>query len=190
MIAATAGWVVRLDNLSRITPWLSDALCRLATGGGFGTRKLYENDEEVLFDAMRPVLMNGIEELATRSDLLDRALLLTLPAIPDDRRRTEAELWEAFERKRPGVFGALLEAVSCALRDESSVHLDRWPRMADFARWAVAAEPALGLRLGEFMNAYMGNREAAKDLALEASPVSAALLTLVEDCERWEGTAS
>jgi len=190
MIAATNGWVVVLDNLSRIPPSLSDALCRLATGGGFGTRKLYENDEEVLFDAMRPVMVNGIEELATRSDLLDRALVLTLPAIPDDHRRTEAELWEEFERERAGIFGAMLDAVSCALRNESIVHLEHPPRMADFAHWVVAAEPALGLQPGEFMMAYVGNREAANDMALEASSVSAGLLGFVEDCEWWEGTAS
>jgi hypothetical protein len=64
-----------------------------------------------------------------------------------------------------------LDAVSCALRNESSVHLDCSPRMADFAQWAVAAEPALGLKEGEFMRAYVGNRESANDLALEASPL-------------------
>jgi hypothetical protein len=38
MIAATNGWLVALDNLSNIRSWLSDALCRLSTGGGFATR--------------------------------------------------------------------------------------------------------------------------------------------------------
>jgi hypothetical protein len=190
MIAATNGWVVALDNLSRIPPALSDALCRLATGGGFGTRKLYENDEETLFDAMRPVLVNGIEELATRSDLLDRALVLTLPMIPDDKRRTEKELWSEFERERPGIFGALLDAVSCALRNESDVHLAQLPRMADFAQWAVAAEAALNLNEGDFMRAYTGNRESANDLALEASTASASLMAFIEECGRWEGTAA
>ena len=190
MIMATNGWVVGLDNLSRIPPSLSDSLCRLSTGGGFGTRKLYENDEEVLFDAKRPVMVNGIEELATRSDLLDRALVLNLPAIPDAKRRTEAELWEEFERKRPGIFGALLDAVSYALRNESKVHLDHVPRMADFAQWVMAAESVLGLKDGDFIRAYTANREAANDLALEASPMSAALQAFVEDCGRWEGISS
>ena len=61
MIAATNGWVVALDNLSHLSTWLSDALCRLATGGGFSTRELYTHDEEKLFDAQRPVILNGIE---------------------------------------------------------------------------------------------------------------------------------
>lgn len=50
-IAASNGWVIALDNLSYVPDWLSDALCRLSTGGGFSTRALFTNDDEVLFDA-------------------------------------------------------------------------------------------------------------------------------------------
>jgi putative DNA primase/helicase len=190
MIAAKNGWVIAFDNLSRIPPLLSDAICRLATGGGFGTRKLYENDEEVLFDAMRPVILNGIEELVTRSDLLDRAIVLTLAAIHDDKRQTQGELWATFERLRPGLLGALLDAVSCALLNVSRVCLNRSPRMADFAQWATAAESKLGLQDGEFMRAYSGNREIANDLALEASAASSALLALIDQREYWKGTSA
>lgn len=190
MIAAKNGWIVALDNLSKVSSSLSDALCRLATGGGFGTRKLYENDEEVLFDAKRPVMLNGIEELATRSDLLDRAVVLTLPAIPDNRRRTEASLWAELEKQKSGILGALLTAVSCALKNENSVSLERSPRMADFCRWAVAAEPGLGLNEGHFMRAYAGNRESSNDIALEASVAATAIIKLVDQCERWTGTSS
>ena len=190
MIAATNARLIALDNLSRIPPWLSDSLCRLATGGGFATRELYANDEEVLFDAMRPVLLNGIEELATRGDLLDRAIVLNLPTIPEDGRRSEAEIWRDFEASRPTILGAILDAVSHALRNLDSVHLEKLPRMADFALWATAAEGALGVAPGAFMAAYTGNREAANDLALEASPVAPAIIAFVERERLWTGTAT
>ena len=190
MIAATNARLIALDNLSRIPSWLSDSLCRLATGGGFATRELYANDEEVLFDAMRPVLLNGIEELATRGDLLDRAIVLNLPTIPEDRRRSEAEIWRDFEEARPTILGAILNAVSYALRNLDSVRLEKLPRMADFALWATAAESALGLAPGAFMAAYTGNREAANDLALEASPVASAIIAFVERERLWTGTAT
>src|SRR5215212_3526332 len=93
VIAANNSRVVALDNLSGLPPWLSDALCRLSTGGGFGTRKLFADDEETLFDATRPIILNGITDVATRADLLDRAIVLTLPTIPEEERRPEAELW-------------------------------------------------------------------------------------------------
>jgi Domain of unknown function (DUF3854) len=190
MIAAKNGWLIALDNLSRIHTWLSDALCRLATGGGFATRELYANDEEVLFDAKRPILLNGIEELATRSDLLERAIVLNLPTIPEHKRKTEARFWQEFEIARPSLLGALLNAVSGALRDHDSVRLERLPRMADFAQWATAAENYLGLAQGAFMAAYTGNRAASNDLALEASPVAAGIISFVEDKDHWIGTSS
>jgi hypothetical protein len=189
MIAATNGWIVALDNLSNIRSWLSDALCRLSTGGGFATRENYSDDDEVLFDAMRPVLLNGIEELATRSDLLDRAIIVTLPTIAEESRREEADLWSEFDEARPRLLGSLLTALSTALRNLPHVRLDRLPRMADFARFAVAAEPALGCAPGAFLSAYTRNRTAANELALEASPIATVLIAFVTEVETWRGTA-
>src|SRR6516165_5498737 len=77
-IAANNGHVLAFDNVSLIPPWTSDALCRVATGGGFAVRELYADREEVLFDARRPVILNGIEDVVARPDLADRALFLTL----------------------------------------------------------------------------------------------------------------
>jgi hypothetical protein len=188
MIAASNGWCVAFDNLSRMPMWLSDSLCRLATGGGFATRELYANDEETLFDAQRPVLLTGIEELATRPDLLDRAIILYLPTIPEERRRVESAFWREFEQARPRILGGLLDAVSVALRNESTVSLTRLPRMADFAVWATAAESGLGLPPGAFMAAYEGNRAAANDLALEASPVAPEVLRVMAGREAWTVT--
>jgi hypothetical protein len=189
MIAACNSWVVAYDNISGIPPWLSDSLCSLATGGGFATRELYTDAEEKLFDAARPIIVNGIEDIATRSDFLDRSIILRLPVIPDVRRRDEAELLAAFECVRPRILGALLDATSGALRRRSEVKLPRKPRMADFATWVTAAESALGWKEGTFLAAYTGNRDEAHELALEASPVGPAILTLMEGTDRWEGPA-
>jgi hypothetical protein len=167
MLAAVNGWILAYDNLSRCPAWLSDAFCRLSTGGGFATRELYSDSEETLFHAQRPVILNGIEEIISRGDLLDRALVLYLPAIPDSAREPEAVFWRRFEAERPRLLGALLSAVSTAIRNLPSVKLASLPRLADFAQWAVAAEPAFAPS-GSFMTAYTGNREAANDLTLEA----------------------
>jgi hypothetical protein len=56
-----------------------------------------------------------------------------------------------------------------------SVKLDGLPRMADFARWSVATEQALGGSAGAFMEAYGASQEEAVGQALEASPVAAPL---------------
>jgi hypothetical protein len=186
VLAGNNGWVVALDNLSHLPPWLSDALCRLSTGGGYGTRELYTDGEEFLVDVQRPVLLTGIEEIATRGDLLDRALVQHLTAIPEASCRTEAELWASFELARPRILGALLDAVARALRDQSGVRLPGLPRMADFAQWVTAAESALGWPPLTFMTAYRANRAEANELALEASPLSGLLRDLA--ASGWEGT--
>ena len=189
MIAASNGWVISFDNLSRIPHWLSDALCRLATGGGFSTRELYTDSEEVLFDAQRPSILNGIEELASRGDLLDRALILYLPSIPEQKREPESKFWSDFEAARPTLLGALLDVVSGALARLPNIELPKKPRLADFAVWVTAAEPLLGWSEGAFMDAYVQNQSSANDLALEASPIAAAIQALVRDGE-FEGTAT
>jgi len=191
MIAATNSWLVAFDNLSGIAPSLSDSLCALATGGGFATRELYSDDEEKLFDAMRPVMVNGIDDVATRPDLLDRAITLTLPTIAEPQRRAEADLWAEFKQIHAEVLGALLDAVSTAIRNLPRIELDHLPRMADFAAWVAAAEPALGWEAGQFMEAYGGNRESANSLAIESSPVGPAVVGLMyaRGTRGWSGIA-
>jgi hypothetical protein len=97
----------------------------------------------VLFEAARPILLNGIEEVVSRPDLGDRAIFLTLAPIGEAQRRPESELWREFEIARPQILGGLLDAVVHGLRALGGVHLDRLPRMADFALWAAACETAL-----------------------------------------------
>lgn len=169
VIAANNSWIVGLDNLSVVPDWLSDALCRLSTGGGFGTRTLYENDDETIFTAKRPIILNGIGDIASRSDLLDRALLIKLEAIPKNKRKTEREFWAEFEREKTSIFSALVSAVSIALRQIENITLPELPRMADFALWATAAEQGIGLEENAFIKTYTQNREDAHSIVLEDS---------------------
>ena len=189
MIAASNSWVITYDNLSYIPAWLSDALCRLATGGGFSTRELFSDNEEIIFDAMRPVIINGISELATRSDLLDRSICITLPPVPDGKRKTEKQLYKEFEELQPQILGSLLDAVSAAMKKLPSIDLKSPPRMADFAALSVAAEESLSLYQGSFITAYTANRESAADLAIEVCAVGPAIQEFMAEKDYWEGTA-
>jgi hypothetical protein len=189
-LAITAGnsWIIAFDNLSRMPNWLSDALCRISTGGGFGTRQLHTDQDEILFDAMRPIVTNGITDVVTRADLLDRSLNVTFAAIPESKRQAESKLWSEFDRARPRILGALLDAVAVGLRNYARVNLDRLPRMADFARWITACEPALGWPVGTFMSAYESNRSTANAAAIEANIIGPILISFLEYRQQWEGT--
>jgi hypothetical protein len=189
MIAARNGWCMTFDNLSNMPDWLSDCFCRLSTTGGFSTRMNYSDDAEVLFNATRPILVNGIDVNFQRGDLLDRAIMIALGPISSANRLTEVELWRRFVDMRASILGSLLTAVSCALRRLRQVNLSELPRMADFLTWATAAEPALGLDEGAVLAAYNRNKRTSSELALESSPVVPALEKLLREGS-WEGTST
>ncbi|MBM4289755.1 MAG: hypothetical protein FJ135_16720 [Deltaproteobacteria bacterium] len=190
MISATNSWVLAFDNLSGLPAWLSDVFYRLSTGGGFSTRALWTNGEEAIFDAMRPLILNGISAIATRPDLADRSIIITLPQIAKEARRKEQEFWRAFEAVQPRIIGALLDAVSAGLRHINQVNLESYPRMADFCAWITACEPAMPWPQGSFMKAYESNRQEAVEATLEADVVAVAVREFMEDKETWAGSAS
>jgi hypothetical protein len=178
-VMAINGHVLVFDNLSGITPEISDALCRLSTGGGFSKRGLYTDSEEVLFDGQRPIALTSITDVANRSDLAARLLMILLGTIPDDKRRPETELREAFEKARPRILGALLDIVAHGLMQLPHTRLNRFPRMADYALWIRACEGAIW-DTGMHMAAYEANRQDAADTVLEEAPVAVQLRRYME----------
>jgi hypothetical protein len=191
MVAAQNSWVLAYDNISDVRPWLSDTLCQVATGTGFGSRKLYTNDEEVGFRVSRPVLLNGIaSEMVNRPDLLDRALVLELPNIPDTSRRTREDVWRDLEAVRPHFLGALLDAVVVGLRNLPNVHLEKLPRMADFVKWVESCGPALGWKQGEFAEACQQSRDDLDGQALGLWVVYPALCRLLKKHRVIESTVA
>jgi hypothetical protein len=188
-IAGNNARVVAFDNLSGLRQWTSDALCRLATGGSFATRRLYTDDDEMLLHVVRPIILGGIEDIVIRGDLADRSIFLLLNPIPDHKRRTEEELWRRFQVAHPEILGALLDAVSHGLRRVLDTKLPKLPRMADFAVWATACEGALWPP-GTFTAAYNSNRGEAAETVIEADTVATAIRSMLATRRTWSGTAT
>ena len=182
LIGVTNNWLISLDNLSGMRSWLSDALCRMATGGGFATRELYTDTSEILIDLQRPTIVNGIDDVATRPDFAERSMLLHLHPIQPKDRCTEKKLMEAFQKDCATILGGIMNLLSSAIRNVDSVSLKSQPRMADFAEWAVAAE------IEGFLDAYNQNQNAVTVTGVQASPVGGAVMFLMEDEVEWNGT--
>jgi hypothetical protein len=176
--------------------WLSDALCRISSGAGFGTRELYTDQEEVLFSGARPIILNGIEEIVERPDLAERSLFSTCEPIDSKNRKSEDEVWASFDAAHASILGALLDAVATGLKNFPTMERPPdLPRMADFAHWAIACEPALWGD-GAFLRAYTANILGAIESVLEASPVAVAVRELMTNLAKasppkteWSGTA-
>ena len=188
MVAAVSSWILAFDNLSGADPQLSDALCRLSTGGALSGRTLYTNSEETLIELQRPVILNGIDDLATRPDLAERSIILELPTI--QHRSTDQELDAGFQQDACAILAALLDGLQQALRDEHSIKIGPLPRMADFAKWAAAGVPAMGFSSNEFVEAYRANQAGAIESGLDSSSVGQAVRRFMEKRSIWSGSAS
>jgi hypothetical protein len=171
MVAASNGRVIAFDNVSHLPTWLSDALCRLATGGGFSTRELYSDGDEVIFNAKRPVILTAVTEVATRGDLVSRSLLANLRPIDAEKVMLEEEVDASWQKAQPAVLGALLDATVCALRRKHEVRPKRLPRLADHARWVTAAEPALGWKDDHYLSVFDRARIEGVETVLESSQI-------------------
>jgi hypothetical protein len=187
IVGAKGAHFLGFDNVSRLSDELSDAFCRLSTGGGAGKRQLYTDDDEILFNGTRPVAFNGIEDVATRPDLVERTILLWL-ARPK-RRRREKEIDTAFEGAASGIFGALLDGLVKGLQGIDDINDSDLPRMADFAAWAESCCRAYW-PAGTFLEAYKQNLRQAVEVVLDASPVASAVRALMADRAEWRGGAT
>ncbi len=187
-VAAQGNRVVAFDNLSSLSDWLSDALCRLSTGGGFGTRQLYTDDEEVVFGGTRPILINGIPMMGDAADFRDRALPCAWPLLSTKRR--ERDLEKDFARESPAILGAILDALVMALAHVNDPASGTDFRMADFAAWVIAAGPALPWPPGTFEKVYTAVQQRTVEEAVADNPLAQALLKLTAQQERWEGCAT
>jgi len=184
MVSALNNRVLSYDNISSgVDSSLSDTICILATGGGMAKRALYTNFEEVSMSARRSTILNGIDDLAVHGDLAQRTLTVNLKPL---HYRSEREMDAEFESARPRILGALLDAVSMAVRRLPEVSADEgWerPRMVDFAEWVVAAEPALAIPEGSFLKAYAQSQEHQRIDMMEGNALAIALKQLADHLE-------
>jgi len=191
-IDADCSWLMCYDNLSTLTPWLSDAMCRISTGSAFTKRTQYTNRDREIFKAAQPQVLNGIADVVTRGDIIDRGLLVTLPVITEYREGDA--VWADFETVRPTIMGALYSATAAGLRSltQGEEITAKLPRMAGFAKWSIRVETALGLEPGEFLEAFGGSRQEGAATVLEAEPISYRVYEFARSfsaSDPWEGTS-
>lgn len=186
-IQAAGSWVVVLDNLSSVQPWLSDALCRAVTGDGMVRRTLYTNADVSVLSFRRVVVMTSIDAGAMRGDLAERLLPIELERIDPTRRRTERELADQFHQAHPAILGALFTLTSKVLAAIDDVVVDELPRLADFARVLAALDSVTGWAT---LGAFLGIGTELADDVVDADPVASAVKELVLTSGSWSGTST
>jgi len=160
-------------------------LCLLATGGALERRTKYANSDTSAWTAKRPAILTSITDVVKAPDLIARALKFELPSV-HGKRKSEAQLWKDFFAVRPKILGALYDAVSAALRKLPATTEGNLPRLADWALWCKAAEPATGLTPGSILDTYRDAREAAVKELLTADAAQKVMAFATP--KEWRGT--
>jgi hypothetical protein len=175
-VQAQNNYVLSFDNQRTLHKRHSDWLCRMVTGGGYSTRRLYTNTEEEVFSVCRPIILNGITQIADQPDLIDRSIFISMPLINTEQRKPEKELLNSFNGIKPMIFGQVCNALSATLRNKKYDY-DNLPRMADFAKFVSKAGDELGWEDGSFVDAMNANRREALEEMNEYDP----LLSLIQE---------
>ena len=189
-VMARHAHLLAFENRSSLSNDASDWLAMLATGAEDGRRANYTDSDRVIFAARRPILVNGIVNVITRPDLADRAIVITLQPIPEDKRRPEAEILKQFEQDAPHIMAGLLELISFGLGRRGLVTASALPRMADFAMWGLAIETA-HWPADTFLEAYRATLQSVSDDVMDEDEVAEAVVALLDQhSDFWQGTAS
>ncbi|WP_225629168.1 virulence-associated E family protein [Streptomyces werraensis] len=172
--AVAAGWVTALDNLSHMSPDLSDAMCCIVTGAENVKRALFTDGDVFRARYRRPLLLTGIDVGVIRPDLAERLLPLRLerPRV----RRTEAELWAEYADVLPLILGSLLDLTVQVRGVEAETPTDL--RMADFAHLCAQLDAATGLGA---LAAYRRSLDDLNDDVIEGDLLAQTVLKHAEE---------
>ena len=186
-VAGGANWLVSYENISHLSAPMQDALCVLATGGGYAKRKHYTDGDEAIINVKRPVVLNGISAAVTAHDLVDRAISVELPVIPE--RVESAAIHKAFEVERPRILAALFELMAASLAELPKISFPTGyerPRLVEYALLGMAMASAMGRQPVEFLAQFNAKRVESVERTIDASPVASALIEWFDKHGRTE----
>lgn len=178
-------YVLAFDNLSFISHKMSDSLCRVATGVPLGGRTLYKNHDESAFQAMRPIILNGIPDVAEREDFSSRVVSVHLPRIDSQDRKDDDTYWEEVAKDLPKIMGAVFNAVAKAREKYKETTVEGATRMVSFVKWAKAG---LGDRAKDFERFYNQMQKETSQQLIDYDVFVQSILSMMRDKKHFQGS--
>jgi hypothetical protein len=179
-IDANKSGIICLDNLSGCPPWLSDALCRICTGTAFTTRKLHTDEGRKILQMQKDIILNGIDDVATRGDLRNRSMVFTLPKIDQSDKIEEDKLNKQFRKDHPVILAGLYDAISAGLRADDP-KIGQLPRMADYMKWVTKCETGLPWDAGTLIDDFNKNQKNAIEAGLDGDYLAVAIREILSN---------
>jgi len=177
-IALSTRLLTCFDNASGVKPEVADILCSAVTKGAFQTRELYTTAGERLIEFKSIIVINGIDIISRRTDLMERCIMLELEPILPENRKTEKEVEAVVVDTLPMILGAIFDAVQQVLAMDE-IELQTLSRMADFEQWAVKFAIAMGYTATEYQEALKINKQRLIDAVSFGNPVVFAVVELM-----------
>jgi len=185
-------WVLNFDNVNTIMPDnISDLLCRISTGQGFKKRKLYTDQDDLILQYRRPIVINAINEPGYAPDFLDRALVIRLDLIPESKRKTDEEIQSLIESYAPKIRGLYLNILSKAVAIYPQVaqeYRGKLLRMADVILWGECITRSLGYEANKFYEAFVAVQQNETETSASENILIMSIEKLVERTNEWKGT--
>jgi hypothetical protein len=173
-------YVAYYDNVRGTPDWLSDEACKAVTGVGQTKRKLFTDDDDIIYEYKRCLGFNGINLALTEPDALDRSMMIDLETIDKSKRRQESEIIAEFQSLRSDLLGYIFDTLVKALQIKPTLRLQNLPRMADFAIWGEAIARAMGYQDMKFLNAYYENIGKQNIEAVESNILGQTVLRFID----------
>ena len=174
------GYVAAFDNTPPLSAGFSNVLCAAITGSKAAKRKLYTNADQVVLSLHNLVLINGIDIVPYKSDLMERSLYFELLPITGSKRRTDAEIWGEFNKDKPLILGAIFKTLKKAMRILPTVKIKKLHRMADAHLEMMAIAMALGVEQEEFQRILDANLKKLEEAYAANNPFVDFVLTFMQ----------
>ncbi len=165
-------YMVVFDNVSHISPEISDTLCKAITGAGYPKRQNYSDAEEIILKFQRKIIINGISVNIEHGDLARRSINYFTDRISQDERKTNSQVIIEFKKIHANLLGQIFFILSKAIRHLKNVvtEIKEHPDMADFALWGESINMALGNKQGTFLDAYSERMKQGTEILNENNP--------------------
>lgn len=185
-------YLAAYDNLDRLSKKQSDMLCSIVTGTQIIKRKLFTDSESCVYNLRQPVILNGISGIVTKEDLLDRSIIINLPSISPEERKSEKTLIRDFQSDLPVILGGIFDILSKTLKIYKEDSIGDAPRLIDFYEYGYyiceAIEKGRGKRFCEEYHQMIDTRD-TNVFALYDNPLYHILdVFLEENKNHWKGT--
>lgn len=190
IIQATSSYMFVLDNLNDIKKEYNGVFCQLATGGHYNKRRLYTDDESIVFPLQSNVILNGINYVTEQPDLLDRSIVVPLKTIKSKNRRTEQEIFKEFDEELPFVLNAIFKIISKAKVIHKNIKIGNLPRMADAVKWGCAIAEAMGINHNEYLEIYYRNQNNINVEILSDNTTAYILIEMMKHRKEWTGSVA